>query len=328
MKKVIILLTIIDILFIIEFLDNTYFYNNIEKLKVKDTNYYNKYFNVIIDEDINKLVNKYSDLKELIKRANITIPIKDFMVPQGISIIDNYILISSYDSKRVNYSIISILDQYGGLVNTVSLDNYSHVGALAYDKINKMLYVPGEDGILDIYDLGNLKYKLSINDISDELIDYQDKNKRNIDYLFIDEDILYIGSFGVKEHKGIVKKFRIIKKDDLIILENINSFVVPSLVQSINIYEIRDKKYLILSRSYGQEKASHIEIYEYKDNISSYDKPLLDIKMPPMLEQITIDKDNLYLLFESNAQKYDKCIDVVDDIIILDLEKIISKLEY
>ena len=94
---------------------------------------------------------KYPDLEDVLKEAKISLPNEKVMVPQGITLMDNYILVSAYNSNSYTNSICYVIDQNGKLINMVYLDNPSHVGGLAYDKENDLVWIPGEKGILNAY---------------------------------------------------------------------------------------------------------------------------------------------------------------------------------
>lgn len=126
----------------------------------------------------------------------------------------------------------------------------------------------------------------------------------------------------------MVKEYEIIKeKNNEITLNYLKEFKVPPQVQGIELYEYKDESYLILSCSYGRFNSSYIHIYKYKEETTDYGSSLIQkvtLKMPPMLEQITIEKKSLYILFESNAKEYSNCLEKIEYICVLDLDKIFA----
>ncbi len=281
-----------------------------------------------IDSDPTILTTKYPDLMNKYISSNIKIPINDEMIPQGITIMDDLILITSYDSLYQLNSQVDILSKTGRIIKNISLDTNSHVGAIVYDNVNKLIWLPDNDGVLNAYDSVEFLTKNKINarykffDISERLVDYEDNTRQSIDYLYTNGENLFIGNFSLNK-KGIIKQYRI-NNTDKINLEYINEFNVPTKVQGITFHEYNGQEYMILSRSYNRYKPSSIEIYQYSENKKSYNTPVKKIILPPMLEQVVMDSNQLYSLFESNALKYSNCLEKVEYIGIIDFEQLIS----
>ena len=296
--------------------------------------------NITIEESINNqlpqsimdLFDNYPALPNTIKEANIKVPIIENMVPQGMTLIKDNIFITYYSDNPNSNSICYIIDKNGSLVNIVQLDMKSHVGGLAYDEINELIYLPDNDGELNIYSLNDflenkkVYYKQKITNISRGLKSYQNDKKTEIDYLYIDNNNLYIGNFSL-DNNGLVKKYNITMQNNKINLTFQHKFKVPNKVQGLTTKEIQNKEYIIFSQSYRRNSPSYLSIYEYNDTITDFNdhklKPFI-IKLPPMLEQISVNQDYLYTLYESNANKYYNCLEKVNEIITLDLKKILD----
>ena len=76
--------------------------------------------------------------------------------------------------------------------------------------------------------------------------------------------------------------------------------------------------------AYGRKSNSDINIYDFNYEIKEYLSKEKSIKLPPMLEQITTDENELVLLFESSAFKYrTTCKYIVEDLVTLNINKII-----
>lgn len=283
----------------------------------------------IKDENVKEIINRYPEFKNVINEGNVVLPIADDMVPQGITLMGDYILITSYDNLGKRNSIVHVLDKKGNLVNKVTLDNKSHVGGISYDKENNLIWLPDDDGVLLAYESEefinkkNVKYKYKFNNVSDELKDFLNKDRKLIAFLTIDDGYIYIGNFS-KDNKSIVKKYEIINNGEEILLKYMNKFKVPAKTQSITFKNIGNKKYMLTSNSYTRRKSSYIKVFEYKEEISDYEKEIKSIELPPMLEQIVVDDNNLYIIFESNAKKYSNCLEKIGYICVLDLYKIIK----
>lgn len=286
-----------------------------------------------ITKDVLILLDKYPNMATTIYKSNIKMPELEQMIPQGLTITQKNIIITAYDKTGETNSKCYILNKKGLLEKIVTLDTNSHVGAIAYDKINNLLWIPVDDGHLNAYDLNEfntkneVKYKYSFEDVGDHLKNYENKLKNLIAYLCIKDNKLFIGSFDDKE-KGLVKEYEIIKeKNNEITLNYLKEFKVLPQVQGIELYEYKDESYLILSCSYGRFNSSYIHIYKYKEDTTDYGSSLIQkvtLKMPPMLEQITKEKKSLYILFESNAKEYSNCLEKIEYICVLDLDKIFA----
>lgn len=283
----------------------------------------------IIDEDILHLLANYPDFRKSVLNAEVNIPLMNDFIPQGLVKIDDKLLITGYYETNEN-SKCYVIDNKGEVINEVELDTNSHVGAIAYDKVNDLIWIPDNMGILNAYNRSDffLKDKVIAKyqymGLSEELTDYKDINRKHIAYLYVDNDYLYFGNFYVNNN-CIVKKYKIKSNGNLIDLKYVSSFNVPSRIQGITFVEKDNQKYMLLSRSYGRSNSSQLFIYIYDENILDYNG--LEIKMmeyPPMLEQISIDKNYLYLLFESGATKYDNCMEKMKVIPIIGLNEVLS----
>lgn len=279
---------------------------------------------------IDSLLDKYFEFSEVVKECKINLPIFHDMIPQGIAEMKNYILITAYDNQGEN-SKCYILNKLGEIVNIVSLDMNSHVGSIAYDETRDFIWIPGNNGRLNIYSgqdfltKSEVKAKWIIEGVSEGLVNYLDKDRNQIAYLTLDKDFLYIGSFSIYK-KGTVKKYQVLDGNDNIKLKFINSFTVPKKVQGITFYERNNHKYMLLSRSYGRHNYSYLNVYEYNESLKDYtslDVVRFTLKMPPLLEQVS-QKNELYAIFESNAKKYDNCLDKVGSVCILNVDKLID----
>ena len=283
----------------------------------------------------NKMVfnfNKYPDFFHILHESNIKIPQEEEIVPQGITLVNNFIFITAYHEKNFK-SICYVLSKYGQIINKVELDNSSHVGGIQYDQDNKLLWIPAENGMLNAYTVKDfftnqqVQAKYQFTGLSNNLVDYQNKSQNTIDYLTIHDKYLYIGNFS-KNQTGIIKKFQIVKTKKNINLKFLKSFEVPSQVQGITFYQNNNQIYLLLSISYGRNNSSYLHIYKYDEKITNYSNPnlfKLTYELPPLLEQITIKEKWLYALFESNAPKYSNCQNIINHIPVFDMNFLLKE---
>lgn len=286
-------------------------------------------FDIKEDDKTFNILNRYPDLMDLINGTNIKIPVENKFIPQGIALVNNYyFIVGYYDNKR--NSSCYILDEIGNVVNVVELDTSSHVGAISYDERRGIIWIPGNNGVLNAYNVSDFFYEDKIesiyqfDNVSDGLKDFQDITRNLIAYLTIDGDYLYIGNFFIN-YECLVKKYKIINYGECVELVYISSFNVPKRTQSILFVEHEKNKYMILSRSYGRSKYSYLDIYLYDDTIKSYNGlEIKRIKCPPMLEQININESKVYLLFESNAYKYWNSPEKIENVLSLNVDELLS----
>lgn len=286
-----------------------------------------------LTNNVGNLMNIYPEFSQIVKECKINIPIFKEMIPQGITIMHDYILITAYDSKEEYNSKCYVLNKDGEIKNIVTLDTLSHVGSIEYDEVNDIILIPGSNGSLNVYDSEyflsskEVTTKLKFENLSSGLTNYQDSSKNQIAYLSVNDGYLYIGSFSVL-NKGFVKQFQILKNDNgEISLNFIKDFKVPTKVQGITFYKKGNEKYMILSRSYGRHSSSSLLMYRYDEKVLDYTLNSViknSIKLPPMLEQVSM-KNSLYTIFESNASKYDNCSEKIGSICLLDIDKVLNK---
>lgn len=285
-----------------------------------------------LSSNAKNLVLTYPEFYNLTKECKIKIPILKNMIPQGITIMDKYILITEYHNSKREKSKCIVLNQEGEIVNIVTLNTTSHVGGIAYDEKNNFLWLPGDNGSLDVY-LANeflikkeVKALYTFNNISDGLINYKNKDKNQIAYLTIYKNHIYIGNFSLLG-KSIVKKFAIINNANEFILTFIAEYYAPSKIQGITFFAKDNNDFVLLSRSYGRHNHSQIYVYRISDDKNAFidEKKVLKIKLPPLLEQITVHNNTLYTIFESNAPTYESCNDKMESICLLDQNKIVEE---
>ncbi len=254
----------------------------------------------------------YANYQDLMTETNIQVPIYNAMVPQGLTKVNDNFLMSSYDYSKTSPSTIYIYDNNGNLVNECPLDNKSHVGGISYDQKNDLIWVASSSGYINSYPCSSIfnssqetKYQNTFN-VGEGCKNYIYPWKNAISYLSVDNNYLYVGSFSLYKN-GLVKKYLIENKDGDINLSLVNTFKVPTKVQGLTIYHKNDQDYLILSRSFGENNPSILQIYKYQEDIDDYTNPQIKsvcYKTDAMMEQIIIDNDYLYAVFESSAYPY------------------------
>ncbi len=334
MKKIILVILILFLIIIFLFSKSNIYHkyiknNNDYKLESrvpKLNDFINK---KSIHKEVSSILYKYPSLKKHIKATGIKIPNEYGFIPQGMEKINEYTFITGY-FENGNNSICYIIDDKGEIVNEVDLNTTSHVGSISYDKINNLIFIPGlSDSVLvynyiDFFTKDKIDYKYKIEDLANEFTYYKDKNELHIAFLKVYNNYLYIGSFNTNK-PCLIKKFKINRLNNNLSFKYINSFTVNEKVQGIDFINKDDKKYMLLSSSFGRIFSSNLYVYLYEDGKSTYENYLKKYTLPPMLEQISCYGNSLYLLFESNAYKYSNALDKINYIIEMNIDKIIEE---
>lgn len=279
-----------------------------------------------IHKEVSSILYKYPSLKKHIKATGIKIPNEYGFIPQGMESINEYMFITGYFENGSN-SICYIIDDNGEIVNEVDLNTTSHVGSISYDKINNLIFIPGlSDTVLvynyiDFFTKDKIDYKYKIENLANEFTYYKDKNELHIAFLKVYNSYLYIGSFNTNK-PCLIKKFKINRLNNKLSFKYINSFTVNEKVQGIDFYTKENKKYMILSSSYGRMFSSKLYGYLYDENKLEYKETEFIYTYPPMMEQISVNNDSLYILFESNAFKYSNALDKIGYVVEVDINKL------
>ena len=324
MKKKIIIISIVVI--IILSICSIMFFN---KENNEEIEYINK-FNNVIDDNIINLSNDYPLFINNLINANIKMPIIDNMIPQGLAVTSDNYIVTYYDELQEKSSLVDLLDFEGKIINEKKLNNKSHVGGVAYDSKRELVWIPGENGILNVYNYNDFFNNVELipqyifTNLSDDLINYKNNNEKEISFLTINEDKLFIGNFSLK-NSGKIKEYQINDNNSNIKLTFIKEYSSLNYIQGMTFYNINDKQYLILSHSYGRNNNSKICIYEFDENKNSISE-MTNIKkviLPPLLEQISIKDNYLYLIFESGSKKYQNNLIIISEICVININRLI-----
>ena len=294
----------------------------------KTTNsYISSYYDVLLDD----ITSEYVLVDE---RVNY-VPQNNY-VPQGIALVGDYVLTSNFDYYKDKNSMICVIDKDGKLVHKCILDHDAHVGGIAYDEVNGLLFVTGYSGYILAYDIEDILHKDKVTakysniNVGDGLSNYVYPWVNSASFISIHDNELLVGNFSLR-NTGKVKRYKYSIVEDEIQLEYVSSFKIPDMVQGITFYKKDDKEYIIFSRSYGRDCPSVMQIFRYSEDIKNYgDEKLVSssLRLEPMLEQITSRDNNIYALYESNARPYTVNQDTeFDSIPVIDADSLVKKLE-
>ena len=259
----------------------------------------------------------------------LKIPSLGSMVPQGITMNEEYIFLSLYDSLKLSKSMIYVLDYDFNLKRRVLLDTYSHVGGISYDEANNYLWVSGTQGSVCAYEVDDVLSCSEINAIykndkvGSDLLNY--KGQKAVSFLYVYKNKLYIGNYTCV-NDGTLKVYDIECLDGKTNLKYDSKHVIPTMVQGVSFYTLNEQEYIIFSRSCGEDVKSYVQIFKFNDDFNYKNIESVNLELNPMLEQIYVDEcGNLCSIFESNAVPYRKKVD--QDYKVFSLNKYIKKSE-
>ena len=257
-------------------------------------------------------------------------------IPQGICVIEDNILITSYDEEKKDNSIIYLIND-NGYQKKIILDGKYHLGGISYDKNNNEIYVTGYgsnkgESYVNIYDYNDilsyddnernllkLEKKIKV-DKNFELLSSASRNKISSPaYLYVNENHLYVGNYHT--NKSIIKKYLIegnnINENNYEIIKNPFYYT-----QGMCIYNYNDIDYYIFSSSKGRRSNSVLYIATLDNNSLTR---VGELTLPCMSEQLCIIDNKLAIIFESCARKYYRnARNVIDSICYLDIDRIIK----
>lgn len=222
--------------------------------------------------------------------------------PQGICFTEEYILITCYSFEDDCLGEFMVFDRMTGeYLITLGMDKKSHLGGIACDGKNVWVCNSNTKTIerisYDFIQLMATQNKGQVIDATGVVDIYKVKNTPScITY--------YNGRLWIATHNKLVESQMVAyyynsTKDKLISLSTYN---IPSQVQGIAFGE---KGEVYLCSSYGRKLSSYIRKYESVYAMTTnVGKPVLTIEMPPCAEEIDFDNGELFVIFESAAEKY------------------------
>lgn len=277
------------------------------------------------------------------------------MVPQGICIAGEYMLVTAYDNiglydkkkggknHKVNHSVIYILSnqnpQNRKLLTTIILPDINHVGGITFDGKNvwiakstdRQCSVISYNVIKDAAKSGKSSYKL-------ERYDQNVPCGVVASFVTWHKGMLWVGTYSncIKE-KGNLRSYKVQKKEteqkEVFTLQKQDEIIIPNYANGAAFMEVEGKTYLAVSTSKGRYFDSKIYFYELlKDCLTEknlyYNYNIL--KFPPMAEELVCHKGNMYFLFESSATcystlGYQRCNYPVDRICAVSTKKLLRK---
>lgn len=250
------------------------------------------------------------------------------MVPQGICLAGSYFLISAYDSKNVDNSVVYVVSRSSkSYITTIVLPSKAKVGGMAYDGKNvwiskgKAVACFPYQRVIDAVNAGT-SYTILDKYTNTHPLDF------TASYMGCYNDTLWIGTFS--QSTSEMKGYKITEKDGVPVLTTGQTMSVPSKTQGVT---FDSDGTLLLTRSYRTRKSKSGYISQIRTYRPSYQTEDSDGKikknaatkvttLPPMAEGVAIYGTYSYVLFSSSC--YTSCKYPVDRVLALKTSKLLS----
>lgn len=249
----------------------------------------------------------------------------DSYVIQGICVVDDYIFVSAYNDSISKPSKVFLYDLDMNYIKEVNLNNNSHVGGIAYDSLNQIVWITDVKGSISGYNKDEFLVNDSINpkfyrlDVSKGLVNLY--GNTSVAYIACHNGYLFLGDYTA-EAFSTMKRYKI-QDNGSINPDEYDKSYFYGLVQGLSFYDYNGNTYMFVSSSISNKLKSNIKLVKYDPNIKDYrNEKCVNFEMPNMLEQIYMDESNkLYTVYESNADKYFKGTRHSSDILIEDFDE-------
>ncbi len=260
----------------------------------------------------------------------------DEMTPQGVAVVDDYIMISAYCYEHEHNSVIYVLDRKNhNYLKTLVLNGMPHAGSIAYDPLNRNLWIATKDekrdrgalsyislAKIDTYDFAHDKrailydYTLEIPTLKDVSFMTYYKNQVFCGYFSADDKNLKVYTYDIDPMTGNL----VTNKHHTAIAKGIDH--IGNYCQGIAIND----EYIVLAASDGPDLQSKLSFYSRKENYLLPNTAEQVIDLPPRLEQIYFNGGNTLILnFESAAKHYrDEGIYHIDRLLSLNVDDLMK----
>ena len=248
------------------------------------------------------------------------------MTPQGLAVTEDYLLVTAYCHTNTHNSVIYVIDKKTHeFVKEIVLRNKSHVGGIAYDTIHNNIWIScmsrgiPQVNAITLEQLKNYCFQNSHQPISySQSYDLYAITRNS--FLTYHNNALYIGYY-TSNSASVLEEYDITEDgtlqtstvdDDTITtgqlgVDSLTPLALPSgmrviteRAQGVAFYKNR----ILTSHSYGVLPGSLKVFPNSLQMLLEEDTMLQKIRFPSKLEQIYVDGDDLYVLFESAAYGY------------------------
>lgn len=263
------------------------------------------------------------------------------MVPQGICVAGDYMLVTAYDSgdfsgnntgRKLNPSVLYVLSnqdpRHRKLLTTIILPDINHVGGAAFDGKNIWI-AKSTDRQCSVISYERIQAAVDSGKSSYELLEYDQNVPCGVIASFVTwhDNKLWVGTYTNRiSGKGWLRSFQVTKEntgqEPGYTLKKQEEVVIPGFANGAAFMELGGKTYLAVTTSRGRYFDSRIYFYEvHKDSYTGKNVyySYYSCNFPPMAEELVCDGASTYFLFESSAtcystSVYQKCSYPVDRI--------------
>lgn len=260
----------------------------------------------------------------------------DEMTPQGVTIADDYILISAYCHKHEHNTVLYVLSRDDHkYLKTIVLENRPHAGSIAYDTLNRNVWIATKDektkkgsvsfiklANMDNYDFEHdhkaLKYDYSIETPQlkdDSFLTYAD-SKLYCGYFTKDEGSVKVYDFDIDPASGKLDTTR------RHVAKAYGYDNIGDNCQGIAM----DDHFIYLAASDGPSMQSTLSVFKRGETSLLNSNAQKIITLPPRLEQIYPDGNGgLLTLYESAASAYrNEGSDHIDRILTMNIQDMLA----
>lgn len=264
------------------------------------------------------------------------------MTPQGLAVTEDYLLVSAYCRSNTHNSVIYVIDKKTHeFVKELVLKNKSHVGGLAYDPVHHNIWISGmsrgipQVNAITLKQLEDYSFQKEYHPITYSQ-SYDLYAITRTSFLTYHDNSLYVGYFTQKT-ASVLEKYEIMEDGTLVtqqvcaapeLAEFITPIALPSDVRVITeqaqgVAFYKDK--ILFSHSYGMLPSTMQVFNNSLQKLLEKHAAVQTIRFPSRLEQIYVDGDDLYVLFESAAHSYRaSSLIKLDRVLKLNLKTLIS----
>lgn len=278
----------------------------------------------------------YSSAVPGLESTDFSYTATDQMVPQGICIAGEFMLITAYDKEKEHNSVIYILSNEDPtereFLAALILPDQNHVGGITCDG-SRVWIAKSTTGYLSVISLERIREAAASGEETVFLGDYDAQLYCGVTASFVSyqDQRLWVGtskSFFTKQ--GELTVFRMLEEGNRIRLVRQFVMEIPLHAQGISFLQEGGRNYLLLNTSYGRFRDSALYVYEaFVNDRRVILRGRLKYTFPPMVEELVSDGAYTYCLFESAATCYStvegmKCRYPVDRVCALENRKIVA----
>ena len=233
------------------------------------------------------------------------------MVPQGICIAGDYMLITAYDNKKTEKSVVYVLSNRGdgthSFLTTLILPDKNHVGGIAFDGDNVWI-AKSTSGYVSALPYGLIEEAAACGQDSFRVEAYEQNLYCGVTASFVSyyDDRLWVGTYRSPAGRtGALNSYRMEREGDTVRLQWESAAEIPAYAQGIAFLQKEDRTYALISTSCGRYRDSRVYLRELVQGEGEFSlAPVTEYRFPPMAEEVASDGEHTYVIFESAATCY------------------------